>query len=626
MQRGYSLVSQQIRRLITSGVIVVNGPSMDLDERGRFKENTLESRVQPSSFEPTLGKDLFVLLGAEGGLFRPNTERTVRRTILELPADKRIYFDINNGFQLNRSDTALVHLNEQINLSKVGGSFDFVRSSPKSSTGRVFPITRLLFDNNNAYDELGIDQDSNGVKDMWLMIQPLPFNLKLKTGLTLNQIRFFNGDAKLTPEDIIAEHEKRPLIYFKNSDGKKGSPVQLTKGQVHDGLPVTLDLKSVSTQGIVGLRARRYPVAIDMSNKNEHPAESYFTPIVVSGDREVVVEADQHYLFSCREVLDVPPHLNLELVRHSRTGLEGRTHDAGFIDNGFTGDLVSELTSTERTGMRLTDGMPLSKLEVYRSLESPDKLYGDKGADSNYQGQSGPRPSKHLTSFNFKLAAGEINKMNKFVVVQDANLLRRYKKTSDAFEFVDADSFPQLFEDINSGFFKPRSECEFDEQVLQPIPYVIIFNEDGTSAFSYLRTKDQRHFGDRRLFGKHSIGIGGHLTKEDSPDYIRRGVEREVFKEEMLITGQHNEPKVVGTLFSKDLPVDRVHFGIIYAFRASGLISPKEESFAHAEMVPLDKLKVDMYVPTHGKDATTETWSRYLIPKLKEINSRIPPL
>jgi len=49
--------------------------------------------------------------------------------------------------------------------------------------------------------------------------------------------------------------------------------------------------------------------------------------------------------------------------------------------------------------MTLEDGMPASKIDVFRN-DLPDKIYGIE-IGSHYQGQIGPRPSKF-----FKLGWG----------------------------------------------------------------------------------------------------------------------------------------------------------------------------------------------------------------------------
>ena len=69
-------------------------------------------------------------------------------------------------------------------------------------------------------------------------------------------------------------------------------------------------------------------------------------------------------------------------------------HFAGFIDNGFNGDLVFEIVSYEKSKMELKDGALISPLDVYKT-EIPDRIYGSS-IDSNYNFQFGPRPSKQF--------------------------------------------------------------------------------------------------------------------------------------------------------------------------------------------------------------------------------------
>ena len=59
----------------------------------------------------------------------------------------------------------------------------------------------------------------------------------------------------------------------------------------------------------------------------------------------------------------------------------------------FFVDLVFEVRSDEQTRMMLDDGVPLSRLRVYRT-HSPDKVYGEAG--NNYLGQRGVKLSKYF--------------------------------------------------------------------------------------------------------------------------------------------------------------------------------------------------------------------------------------
>src|SRR3989344_1233269 len=448
-ERGYSLVSQQIRKLIHDGALIVKNQSLSTKDNGMFKDGNLESRIQPGSFEPTLGEE----------------------------------------------------------------HFDFVRSSPKSSTGRVFPKTRFLCDYNSSFDEVsGNDnQKVTQLRDMWLLIQSLPFNLIIRPDLTLNQLRFFLGDAKLSSKEIREEYEKNPILFSKNSKGKKAESLPLIGSMVNDGLQITLDLEGASTHGIVGLRARNNPVPIDLSKKGENDPERYFEAIIpssLSSEKQVIVKRGEHYLFPSREVLSIPPHLAAELRRHSHEGIEGRSHDAGFVDPGFNGDMVFEISPDEETEVVLENGMPLSKMDLFRTSEIPDKLYGDKDAASNYQGQTGPKISKHFKPFDFAMAAKNYSKLDTLVIVQDAKILLNHRKKREGFEFIEGDLSKELIIDIQKrGFFKSRYECEDDTLVLQPIPYVLFFGPN-EKVFAYVRSSDPVEYGDRRLFGKLSLGIG----------------------------------------------------------------------------------------------------------------------
>jgi len=608
---GYSLVSQQIRKLVLDGAIKVPEANLSLRDDGWFVDEGLEGRVQPASFEPTLRDEVFVLDTNEVGLFRPQKGQSVYRSLLELPERYRPRRSIVGGYELKKEHTYLIPLTEKIGSGELKRNVTSIKSSPKSSIGRVFPKTRLLADFNDAFDEVAgnLDQD----REMWLVVQPVPFNLIIRPGLTLNQLRFFNNDARLSSREILGESEKTPLLYMKDAESEGGlRPIELSVDMVNDGVQLTLDLEGKATEGVVGLRARNNPHPIDLA-QGVGCAEDYFEPIM-SGD--VVINRGDHCLFASNQVIYVPPHLSAEVGRHLPAGLEGSLHDAGFIDPGFKGDMVFEVRPYEETKIDLSNAhdMPLSKLDFFRGHEErPDKVYGgDIG--SHYQSQSGPKHSKHLMPFNFGVAAKKHAKLDRLVLVQDAKVLTAHRGEEGGFKFMDEPSAEELFERIQrDGFFQSRYHCEDDPLLLQPIPYILLFGPDGT-IFSYLRSSKIEEYGDQRLFGRHSLGVGGHIKPEDGPNYIRRCIEREL-KEEVEIKGSHGEPTFIGTLFSRRKPVDEVHLGLIYKMHVNGDVAPYESSLVMGEMVPIDQMRAGYH-----EGAETETWSELLIPHLKKIH------
>ena len=169
-EEGYCLVSQQIRGLILDGSMIVPEDDLSLSKenvydgdklvrkKGWFNDNGLEKRVQPSSFDPTLSGELFVL--DTDFMLRPQADQSVYRTVLEIPKLNRPKEDISSGFEVRGGYSYLVRLQERIS-PEVLQHIDFFRSSPKSTPGRLFPKTRLLADYNPSFDEAGCGNSSD---------------------------------------------------------------------------------------------------------------------------------------------------------------------------------------------------------------------------------------------------------------------------------------------------------------------------------------------------------------------------------------------------------------------------------------------------------------------------------
>ncbi|MFH1511142.1 MAG: 2'-deoxycytidine 5'-triphosphate deaminase [Candidatus Woesearchaeota archaeon] len=584
------------------GCCLASGQIRDLIKTDQIKVGSFdESRIQPSSYEPSVGNEVFVLDTETQGLFRPKRLEQVYRTLLQLPARQRQRVDTCNGFELKKGFTYLFHLEDRMNLSEP----IFVKSSPKSSFGRLFLNTRMLADYNPAFDEISPDYTFTKDLNLWLVVQPLVFNVIVYPGVTFNQLRFMAGHCQLSNKEVMQELSQSWLLYTRSVDGL----IVRSEAILSDGLEIHLDLSGANNQGIVGLRARHNPSPIDLTKTSEYEAEDFFEP--VKGDGKVTVSRGDHCLLSSFEILRIPAHLNVELRSHSHIGLHGPLHFAGFVDNGFEGDLVFEVRSDELSSIVLEDRMPISKLDIFRTV-IPDKLYG-RSIGSNYQGQVGPRPSKHFRPFDFTYAARNYSKLDRMVLVQEASLLKRHRSSHQGFEYLSPGEVDGLLGDVSDGFFQSRYDCEHDELILQPIPYVLLFGQD-RNIFSYVRAKNIEDYGDSRLFGKHSIGLGGHIIISDKPDYVLRCLEREVMQEEVQIFGEFSKPKLIGTLMAYDNPVDRVHFGLIFGCHTTGSIKPKESSIISGGVLSIDYLQSD---PLYSQKY--ETWSRVLIPNLKEI-------
>jgi len=497
-------------------------------------------------------------------------------------------------------------------------------SSPKSSLGRLFPNSRLLTDFNPCFNETYANYKSYHELEMWLLVQPT-FNLIVYPEISLNQLRFFNGpDAKLSDMELEQEFKKYALLKTKNRD--ELVPIPLEELIIHNGLAIHPDLKGKNTNGIIGLKANKNnPNPIDLKKINEYNVEDFFIPIQ-SGKGEIVLEPGESYLLATNEVLDIPAHLSAEMDSKSDKSIRGLLHFAGFIDNGFRGNLVAEIQPSEQTGLTITDSTPISNIQFFWSTQTPDKQYG-KDIGSNYQGQS-LRAPKYFKGVDFAEMAKQYKKLSRKVLTVPTSSIEKQIRIPEGFELLShseeaLETYQKIIE--NEGIPHHRYDCETDEKVLQIIPYTLIFGPNET-VFSYIRYSGENKdfYGDIRLHGKHSIGAGGHIDVDrDGPeDYIGDCIKREL-AEEIQFEKSYSQPKLIGTLKSTKLEVDRVHFGLIFAIQTEGNVKPNEEALVKSKMAPINELITNSNYPKEKQGIETETWSAYLIPWLNDIYKQI---
>ena len=380
-----TLASQHIRQKIVEGKLIVPDSDKELTESGVFSSKRLESRVQPASFEPTASDHIFVI-DSENSAFTPEGKR-VSDMLLKMPGQRARKVSIINGYELKRGYTYLIPLNEKIILEKD----EYVKSSPKSSIGRLFLDLRMVSDFSRSYDIIPRSTTGDPVS-IYLLVQPLAFNVILRPMQVLNQLRFFRGlDCELSNSEIsksLNDNPEKNLIQYKN----KSDTASLSKA-FHEGLYLHYGLEPDSV-GFVAYRALKNPDPIDLSKPaGSYPRSAYFEGLKDSDDLRFI--PGENYIMRTAELLSIPPELNAELEFESVSAVRGPKHYAGFIDPSFTGDLVAEFTPAEKHLLKLSHGLILSRLKFYRMLAMPDKLYGGR-IGSHYQNQEGAKVAKYF--------------------------------------------------------------------------------------------------------------------------------------------------------------------------------------------------------------------------------------
>lgn len=328
--------------------------------------------VQPASVDLRLGEHAWALRCS----FLPDSDSTVEEKIEDIAFER---IDLRDGATLERDRPYLVPLIEELRLPQQLRA----KANPKSSTGRLDVFTRVLTDRNHRFDEI-----ADGYRGkLYLEVVPRTFAIRVKTGLALNQVRLMSGEARLSDAQLLTLHEQTPLLY---SDAKPVHGASLSLG---DGLFLSLDV-SGSAESIVGYRAKKNSLPIDLTKVGALKWRDYWEPVHPELGGRIVLEPEVFYLLLSAEGVSIPPAYAAEMLAYDPTAGELRTHYAGFFDPGFgfhrdstaPGSRAALEVRARDVSFMVEHRQPVCKLAFERMAEEPDVLYGaDIG--SNYQGQ-----------------------------------------------------------------------------------------------------------------------------------------------------------------------------------------------------------------------------------------------
>ncbi len=346
----------------------------ELAEHGQLRTNPpLESgQIQPASLDLRLGPTAWRVQAS----FLPGSGTVAGR----VAALDGYSFDITNGAVFERNTVYVVPLLESLNLpAEKDGAHLTAFANPKSSSGRLDILVRLIANHGRVFDE--VEPGYRG--PLYVEIVPRTFSVVLRAGDRLNQLRFRKGEAGLGDNELRGLFDNEKIV-----DGPKIEPRQLNLKDKTIG--VTVDLRGDSSGGRVGYRARRHTSKIDLRLVNACAWRNYWEPIAAQKDGQLILDPNEFYILMTRENVKVPPDYAAEMLAYDTSVGEFRVHYAGFFDPGFGcgpqgSRAVLEVRSHE-VPFTLEHGQNVGWLRYERMASTPERLYG-AGIGSNYQGQ-----------------------------------------------------------------------------------------------------------------------------------------------------------------------------------------------------------------------------------------------
>ena len=175
-----------------------------------------------------------------------------------LPLDRGAVLEINRPY--------LAPLMEELDLPPDTRA----RANPRSSTGRMDLFTRIITDGSAQFDNVAPGYRGR----MYLEIVSRSFACRIRTGISLNQVRFLRGDPRISGDDLLERHLREPLALL------EGGPCLFGPGELDGGVPLSVDLAGGGNEnGTVGYRARRNSGLLDLTEAGGNQAGDFWEPV-----------------------------------------------------------------------------------------------------------------------------------------------------------------------------------------------------------------------------------------------------------------------------------------------------------------------------------------------------------
>ena len=371
------LSSQEILELINKNVITSeNGIEKDL--------------IQPASIDLRLGIKAWRVPAS----FLPGKGNKVSSRLKDLAMHE---FSLIDGAVLECGCVYIVKLLENVSLTDNLTGI----ANPKSSTGRLDVFTRLIVDGAMEFEEVPAGYQG----PLYAEISPRTFSVLVRTGSRLNQLRLKRGQSFTSDKEMEILQEHVGLV--RNQDN-----INLLD-KIKNGVPLSVDL--IGENGLIGYKARKHSMLIDIDKPNHYKRELFWEKITVEdllyqgGDYKnknnqgsLILSPDAFYILASKEYVSVPSKYAAEMRAYDTKVGEFRAHYAGFFDPGFG---LTELGASKTKAVLevrshdvpflIEQDQTVCRLVYEPMANVPSILYGEAGSSNNYQAQ-GLKLAKHF--------------------------------------------------------------------------------------------------------------------------------------------------------------------------------------------------------------------------------------
>ena len=345
------LNKRQMKELLDGGFITFSGSEPALDH---------------SSIDLSLSNEAFEM---KHGSVKPSdtpydwfiTKKTKLAEQLEPSSD--------GSFELTKKKTYVFRLREKLG-TRLRGAGMHGQATAKSSVGRVDVLARLIVDGMRTYECFDPESLDDGTGDMYLEITPITFNVKVKAGISLSQLRLFYGD----PSNVVIRAKQLFRTIFPNSEEPDESlTVDLSEAIIGDP-----EGEAFCKGSAFCANAASENEAICLWKVEKRPDPCKHWKLVQADEfKRFYIEADNFYILRSKEKICVPSGVAIYCRASDETIGEMRIHYAGFVhphfgllrDDGTKGTPLIFEVRGHQVQVSLADKEKMANLIFYRMSE-----------------------------------------------------------------------------------------------------------------------------------------------------------------------------------------------------------------------------------------------------------------
>src|SRR5579863_7933614 len=164
---------------------------------------SLLSAIHESAIDLSLSGTAYNMIH---GSVKPSAEYSYESFIKQRKLAQEIVPNTDGTFTLTAKKTYVFKLNERLNAKDLKEFGFHGQATAKSSIGRVDVLARLIVDGMDTYECFDPVRLGQHTGDLYIEITPITFNVKVKPGICLSQMRLFYGkpqDAEISGSELF---------------------------------------------------------------------------------------------------------------------------------------------------------------------------------------------------------------------------------------------------------------------------------------------------------------------------------------------------------------------------------------------------------------------------------------